>query len=100
MVRFAPVPPVVAAKGIYSRPASFYPAEAQGAELANNYQMPHADALHLGCLGVVINRRLVRHRKEHIAKTRRAFLTEKCRALGSFGKLHRVGRGQQMFHLV
>ena len=61
---------------------------------------PHADALHLGCLGVVINRRLVRHRKEHIAQTRRAFLTEKCRALGRFGKLRRVGRGQQMFHLV
>ena len=30
----------------------------------------------------------------------RAFLAENRRTLGSFGKLHRVGRGQQMFHLV
>ena len=31
---------------------------------------------------------------------RRAFLAEKCCTLGSFGKLHRVGYGQQMLHLV
>ena len=31
---------------------------------------------------------------------RRAFLTEKCRALGSFGKLHWVRSGQEMLHLV
>lgn len=30
----------------------------------------------------------------------RAFLTEECRTLGSFGKLHWVGYGQQMLHLV
>lgn len=31
---------------------------------------------------------------------RRAFLAEECRTLGSFGKLHWVGYGQQMLHLV
>lgn len=31
---------------------------------------------------------------------RRAFLAEKRRTLGGFGKLHWVGYGQQMLHLV
>ena len=61
---------------------------------------PHADALHLGCLGIVVDRRLVRYGEEHIAQMRRAFLAEKCRTLRSFGELHRVGHGQQVLHLV
>ena len=61
---------------------------------------PHADALYFGCLGVVIDWRLVRYGEEHIAQMRRAFLAEKCRTLRSFGKLHRVGHRQQMLHFV
>ena len=100
MVRFAPVPPVVAAKGIYSRPASFYPAEAQGAELANNYQMPTR-----GCPVLRppwdSSKWAVRWtRKEHIAQMCRAFLAEKRCTLGGFGKLHRVRHRQQMLHLI
>lgn len=61
---------------------------------------PHTDAMYFGCLGVVIDWRLVGDGKEHIAQMRRAFLTENRRTLGSFGKLHWVGYGQQMLHLV
>lgn len=61
---------------------------------------PHANPLCLGRLGVVIDWRLVGHGKEHITQMRRAFLAEKRRTLGGFGKLHWVGYGQQMLHLV